>query len=105
MKGQADALCAGGKSGGLVSKSYDHDWFTWTVPANKTYTIDLATGGHQFAMTLYRVGANGPYQIVSAFDQISKFTQVGGTYYLEVWGANGDYSATDPYSLSVTISP
>jgi hypothetical protein len=101
---KANPLCKDGKAAGHVSKSYDHDWYTWTVPPQRTYTIDLASGGHQIAMTLYRVGTSGPYQIVSAFDEISKYTQVGGTYYLEVWGANGDFSATDAYSVSLAIA-
>ena len=31
--------------------------------------------------------------------------KVGGTYYLEVWGANGDFSPTDAYSVSVAVTP
>ena len=56
-------------------------------------------------MTLYKAGSGGQLQeIVSSFADISKYTPSGGTYYLSVWGGNGDFSPSDPYAVSVAIS-
>ncbi len=93
---------SGGVSGTIGSVA-DHDWYTWDVGAGATYTIKLSTS-HEYVMTLYKVVSGGYlYEITSAFDVIEKTTPNGGEYYMEIWGGNGDYSASDPYDLTVSI--
>lgn len=100
----ATAMCVSGAMTGRISTAWDSDWYSWKVPANRTYTIDLKTD-HEYVMTLYKVVSGGSlYEITSAFDEIAKKTPDGGTYYLEVWGGNGDYSATDEYNVSMAIT-
>jgi V8-like Glu-specific endopeptidase len=100
-----DANAVDSQISGTIDWVADHDWYTWQVGAGATYTLELATS-HEYVMTLYKVVSGGYlYEITSAFDVIQKTTPDGGTYYLEVWGGNGDYSPTDTYGVSVSISP
>jgi len=88
---------------GTIEWVADHDYYTFQVGAGQTYSLDLSTS-HQYVMTLYKIVQGGLYEIVSAFDHIEKTTPDGGTYYLELWGGNGDYSPGDKYEVSVAVS-
>lgn len=56
-------------------------------------------------MTLYEIVSGGLYEIVSSLDHIQHTTPDGGTYFVAVWGGNGDYSPSDPYDLAISITP
>jgi hypothetical protein len=99
----ANAVCAEGVMTGTIDWVADHDWFTFQVGANQTYTLKLSTQ-QQYVMTLYKVVNGSLQQIVSSFDEIQKTTPNGGTYYVELWGANGAFSAEAPYELSVAVT-
>lgn len=99
----AQPLC-GNEATGTIATIADHDWYTWTVPADQTYTVTLSSS-HEVGMTLYKVVGGSLSEIVSSLDEISRHTPNGGRYYLEVWGANGDYSATDPYRITLAVGP
>ncbi|MBK8258879.1 MAG: trypsin-like serine protease [Polyangiaceae bacterium] len=99
---EANLVCDGGTMTGTIDWIADHDNFTFEVGAGQTYDLKLSTD-HQYVMTLSKVVNGGLYEIVSAFDHINKTTPNGGTYYVEVWGANGDYSPSDGYSLTIAV--
>lgn len=101
--GEANAVCAGGTMTGTIDWVADHDWLTFQVGAGQTYDLKLSTS-HLYVMTLYKVVQGGLHEITSSFDHIEKTTPDGGTYYLELWGANGDYSPDSEYAVSVAIS-
>lgn len=98
----ANGICEEGKMEGTIEWAADHDIYTFKAGAGQTYDISLSSS-HETAMTLYKVVDGYLYEITSAFNSIQKTTPNGGTYYVEVWGANGDYSETDPYSLGVSV--
>jgi V8-like Glu-specific endopeptidase len=110
---QANGLCAAGKIYAVMSAPTDVDWFTWTVPPNRTYTIDLAwNAGYQ--MTLYKSGegsrgaAKGQGSVLQTIDtstsQIARSTSTGGTYYLQVTSPSGAYNTSVGYGVFVAIS-
>jgi V8-like Glu-specific endopeptidase len=99
----ANAVCAGGTMTGTIDQAADHDYFTFQVAAGKSYDLKLATP-HEYVMTLYKVVQDGLYEIESSFDHIQHVTPNGGTYYVEMWGANGDYSPSDAYELTVNVT-
>ena len=101
--GSANALCDAGAMTGTIEWVADHDNYTFAVGAGQTYDLTLSTE-HAYVMTLYKIVNGGLYEIESSFDHIAHQTPNGGTYFVEVWGANGDYSSSDPYSLSVSIT-
>src|SRR5262249_34425157 len=101
--GEANAVCADGGMTGTIDWTADHDYYTFTVGAGQTYTLKLETS-HEYVMTLYKVVPGYLYEIESAFDSISHTTPDGGTYYVELWGGNGDSSPSDAYQLSVDVS-
>lgn len=101
--GAANAVCAGGTMTGTIHWIADHDYFTFEVGAGQTYDLLLSTP-HEYVMTLYKVVPGGLYEIESSFDHIQHTTPDGGTYYLSLWGGNGDYSPSDPYEVSVAIT-
>ena len=99
----ANPLCAAGTMTGTIEWVADHDYYTFDVAPGQSYDLKLSTS-HEYVMTLYKIVNGGLYEIVSSFDEIQKTTPNGGTYFAEIWGGNGDYSASDEYQLSVTIS-
>ena len=88
---------------GTIKWAADHDYYTFKVGAGQTYDLKLATS-LEYVMTLYKIHNGALYEIVSSFDHINKTTPDGGTYYVELWGGNGDYSANDEYQLSVAVT-
>ncbi len=100
----ANALCAAGTMTGTIEWVADHDYYTFQVAPGQTYDLKL-DAPHEYVMTLYKILDDGSlYEIVSSFDHIQKTTPNGGTYYVELWGGNGDYSPSDEYSLSVQVT-
>ncbi len=99
----ANAVCGGGTMKGTIEWSADHDNYTFQVGAGQTYDLKLATP-HEYVMTLYKIVNGSLYEIESSFDHIQHTTPNGGTYFAEVWGGNGDYSASDAYELTVKVS-
>jgi hypothetical protein len=87
---------------GTIDWIADHDLFTFKVGAGQTYALGLTTS-HEYVMTLYKVVQGELYEIESSFDSISHTTPDGGTYYVEMWGGNGDFSESDAYELSVDV--
>lgn len=102
--GSANAVCAGGTMTGTISAPADHDYFTFGVGAGGTYDLKLSTS-HVYVMTLYKVVSGGLYEIESSFDHIQHTTPDGGAYFVSVWGGNGDYSPSDPYDLTISVTP
>jgi V8-like Glu-specific endopeptidase len=101
---KANALCASGEMTGRIATASDVDWYAWKVPADSTYTIDLKTD-HDYEMKLYKlVSGNSLHEITSSYDEIAKKTPEGGTYYLKVRGADGDFSASDDYRVSMHVT-
>ncbi len=99
----ANAVCAGGTMKGTIEWVADHDEYTFEVAAGGTYDLKLSTP-HEYVMTLYKIVGGGLYEIESSFDHIHHTTPNGGTYFVEVWGGNGDYSPSDAYELTFAIS-
>ena len=101
---EANELCVAGEMTGRISTASDVDWYTWNVPADSKYTIDLKTD-HDYEMTLYKlVSGDTLHEVTSSFDEIVRSTPEGGTYYLEVRGANDDFSASDDYRVSMHVA-
>jgi len=88
---------------GTIEWVADHDEYTFDVAAGGTYDLKLSTP-HEYVMTLYKIVNGGLYEIESSFDHIQHTTPNGGTYFVEVWGGNGDYSPSDAYELTFAIS-
>jgi V8-like Glu-specific endopeptidase len=101
--GSANPVCAGGTMSGTIETAWDSDFYTFQVGAGQTYDLKLSTP-HEYVMTLYKDVNGDLVEIESSFDTISHKTPNGGTYYLELWGGNGDYSPSDAYQVSVAIS-
>jgi V8-like Glu-specific endopeptidase len=100
----ASAVCASGEMRGRISTASDVDWYSWQVPADRTYTINLKTD-HEYGMTLYKlVSGSSLHEVTSANDEIARATSDGGTYYLQVRGDNGDFSASDDYRVSMHVT-
>jgi V8-like Glu-specific endopeptidase len=103
---RANTLCDGSIYGTIATPD-DVDWFTWTVPPNRTYTIGLSEP-LGYDMVLYKLDG-GTMRLVANSDsngnyhEIARTTATGGTYFLAVWSASGSASDSDGYSLTVDI--
>ncbi len=99
----ANPVCSSRVSG-TVSSASDTDWYSFTVAADRTYTIDLTTA-RAYEMTLLKLMPDSSlYTIDTQYDQIARATPNGGTYFLKVFGANGAFNATDAYTVNVAIT-
>lgn len=107
----ADKLCADGTIQGHLLNGSEADWYTFQVPPNKTYTVDMTDLGSSFDFAVYKDtggGASNP-SFISIADgtgpgvkRLSRTTATGGTYWIWAYPLNGA-STTSPYTISVRI--
>jgi hypothetical protein len=105
----ANPLCPQNTATGTIWPAGDVDYFTWAVPANKTYTVQLTDLHADYTMTLYKISTSGAIVPVGtatdahdlAPQSLSFHTSDGGTYLLGVRGVAGASAQDHPYSVSV----
>ncbi len=106
----ANAMCGNNQIKGALSTTDDEDWYTWTVPANKTYTITLSHITQDYGMVLYKLQGNqlaevgiAPSNHDHANQTLARSTSTGGTYYLLVGSYDGSFDATHQYQVNLAI--
>src|SRR5437867_8330995 len=73
----ANSLCSGNQIYGTIDQASDQDWYTWTVPPNRTYTIGLSEpGGYQ--MVLYKL-VSGSLQLIANADDYGGYHEISRT--------------------------
>ncbi len=100
-RAQSNDLCLGTTSG-HVTKSWDHDWFRVEAPTSTTISISLSAP-YDAAFSFYAEdGSGGAYEVGSYLGG-ADLSVDAGTYWVAVWGANGGYSASQPYELTLDL--
>jgi hypothetical protein len=102
--GAANVPCQTGMIYGVLDYSGDTDWFTFEVPPQNAFKVNLASMG--YSMKLHHLVGGGLKLLQSAQSQISGTASgSGGAYFVEVYSAAGSFDLYTGYSVTITSGP
>jgi adhesin/invasin len=108
--GTATALTVGTATTGCISTSSDEDYFSFSATFGQNIAVTLTPpAGEDYHFSLYDPSQGAMIYSVhtgGSTETRSSTATSSGTHYVRVWGYGSyDYSATIPYTLTVTITP
>lgn len=99
---QANPLCAGGVSNGMVTSAGDQDWFSWTVNPDVVYTVSITPATSDPALRVYKVAATGRLTFIGDGPTVARHTEAGGSYVARIMTTSSAFTA---YTLTVSSAP